>query len=236
VPKRGKLLAAAICIMLVACTEEPTETAPKADAQPEETDNPPTVLIIGDSISIGYTKPLTALLEGKATVVHNPGNAQHSAFGLANLDAWLGETEWDVIHFNHGLHDLKYVDANGKNVRAREEGQIQIPLDEYEKNMEAIVVRLKKTGAKLIFATTTPFPDKPGGPLREAFQAARYNEVALEIMKNHGVIVNDLYTFALPLLPKLQQPNNVHFTKDGSKALADEVARCVLEALDLPND
>ena len=126
--------------------------------------------------------------------------------------------------------------ANGKNVRAREEGHTQIPLDEYEKNMEAIVVRMKKTDAKLIFATTTPFPDKPGGPLREAFQVAKYNEFALKIMKKHGVAVNDLYAFALPLLPTLQQPNNVHFTPEGSKALAGEVARFILDALDLRQD
>ncbi len=225
--KARKHLAAALCIMIVAgaCTEQ------SGDAE-----TMPAVLIIGDSISIGYTKPLTALLQGKATVVHNPRNAQHSAFGLANLDAWLGETSWDVIHFNHGLHDLKYVDADGQNVRAREEGRIQIPLGEYEKNMEAIVLRLRKTGAALIFATTTPFPDKPDGPLREAFQAVKYNEVAVKIMKKHGVAVNDLYTFALPRLQELQQPKNVHFTKDGSKALAEEVARCILEALDLPLD
>lgn len=196
----------------------------------------PTVLIIGDSISIGYTKPLTALLKGKATVVHNPGNAQHSRFGLEHLDAWLGETEWDVIHFNHGLHDLKYVNDSGKNVRVREEGHIQIPLDEYGKNMEAIVLRLKKTDAQLIFATTTPFPDRPGGPLREEFQVVKYNDVALEIMKKHGVAVNDLYSFAFPRLEELQQPRNVHFTPDGSKALAGEVARCILEALDIPQD
>lgn len=225
----GMKLAAAIAIVLIACacTEQPVEEKEKAM---------PDVLIIGDSISIGYTKPLIEVLEGKATVVHNPGNAQHSGFGLANLDAWLGDTDWDVIHFNHGLHDLKYVDENGKNVHEREKGHIQIPLDEYEKNMEAIVARLEKTGARLIFTTTTPFPDKPGGPLRDAFQAVKYNEVALKIMKEHGVIVNDLYSFALPRLPELQQPKNVHFTAEGSKALAGEVARYILEALDLPQD
>lgn len=38
--------------------------------------NLPNVLIIGDSISIGYTGTVSAKLAGKANVVHNPGNAE----------------------------------------------------------------------------------------------------------------------------------------------------------------
>lgn len=192
----------------------------------------PQVLIIGDSISIGYTKPLIQLLKGKAIIEHNPGNAQHSGFGLKNLEKWLGDTQWDVIHFNHGLHDLKYVDDAGKNTTSKDIGHVQIDLEDYEKNMEAIVLRLKQTGAMLIFATTTPYPDKPAGPLREAFQAAMYNKVALRMMKKHGVPVNDLYHFSLPRLKELQQPNNVHFTKEGSLALAQEVKKHINKAIE----
>jgi len=196
-----------------------------------ETSDLPDVLIIGDSISIGYTKPLKALLQGKATVIHSPGNAQHSAYGLANLDAWLGDTPWVVIHFNHGLHDLKYVDAQGKNVASKNEGHIQIPLDQYKNNMEAIVARLKQTGAKLIFATTTPYPEKPSGPLREVGDAEKYNAVALDIMKKNDIAVNDLCSFIGPRLGTLQRPKNVHFTEEGSSVLAQEVANKVLEAI-----
>jgi len=190
----------------------------------------PNVLIIGDSISIGYTKPLKTILAGKANVLHNAGNAAHSENGLAKLESWLGKTKWDVIHFNHGLHDLKFVDKNRKNSNTKENAHKQIPLDEYKKNMEAIVARLKKTDAKLIFATTTPYPTGVK-PLRIPEDAAKYNEVALAIMKKEGVAVNDLYTFALPQLKKIQIPKNVHFTKEGSKVLAEEVAKHVLKAM-----
>lgn len=194
----------------------------------------PKVLIIGDSISIGYTMPLTEMLRGKAEVVHNPGNAVHSAYGLEKLDTWLGDAKWDVIHFNHGLHDLKYVDDAGKNVSDKALGHQQIPVEQYGKNMEAIVSRLKETGAKLIFATTTPFPENTNGPFRLAADAARYNTAALEIMNKHGVTVNDLYAFALPRLTALQRPLNVHFTDIGSEALARETAKPILKALGLP--
>jgi lysophospholipase L1-like esterase len=193
-----------------------------------EKPSPPHVLIIGDSISIGYFKPTQGLLEGKAIVVHNPGNAAHTANGLKRLTEWLGDTPWDVIHFNHGLHDLKYIDEQGRNV-AVEKGRQQIPIDEYEINLEALVVRLKETGAKLIFATTTPVPDGTG--FRVKSDAKRYNCVAEKVMKRHGIAINDLYSFALPRLKEIQRPNNVHFTKPGSEQLAQEVVKGILEAL-----
>ena len=169
--------------------------------------------------------------DGEANVVHNPGNAQHSGYGLENLEDWLGDTDWDVIHFNHGLHDLKYVDENGKNVKSEAEGHIQISLDRYRHNMEAIVVRLKETGAHLIFATTTPYPDSVAGPLRKPGYAAMYNEVAVDVMLKHNIAVNDLYAFALPRLASIQRPNNVHFTEKGSEVLGKEVVRHIRQAL-----
>lgn len=202
-----------------------------ADAQPATPAPLPNVLIIGDSISIGYMKPLEELLKGKANLVHNPGNAAHSGNGLAKIDEWLGGTKWDVIHFNHGLHDLKYVGEDGKNISTKEGGHIQVPVEKYKENMEAIVARLKKTGAKLIFATTTPYPEKVEGPLREKGDAERYNAAALEIMKRNDVAIDDLYTFALPRLTELQMPNNVHFTEKGSEVLAGEVAKHIEKAL-----
>ena len=51
----------------------------------------PNVLIIGDSISIGYTPFVKEALEGKANVVHNEGNAQHTGTGLIKLEEWLGD-------------------------------------------------------------------------------------------------------------------------------------------------
>ena len=191
----------------------------------------PRVLIIGDSISIGYTPPLTAILEGKAIVVHNEGNAGPSSRGVENLEAWLGDGNWDVIHINHGLHDLKYVDDDAKNVKSKQEGDRQVPPRQYKKNMKAIVERLEKTGARLIFSTTTPVPENVEGPLREPPDVKQYNTIACGIMKKNKIPVNDLYTFVLPRLKELQRPRNVHFTDEGSAALAEQVAKHILTAL-----
>src|SRR5262249_9056899 len=106
----------------------------------------PRVLLIGDSISIGYTPPARKLLAGTANVPRIPTNGGPTINGLKNLDKWLGDGKWDVIHFNWGLHDL----------RTDEKGKHQVPLDEYEKNLRTLVKRLKATKAKLIWASTTP--------------------------------------------------------------------------------
>ena len=203
-------------------------------AQGEDKPGLPNVLIIGDSISIGYTEPLKEMLKDKANVSHNPGNAGDSNNGLAKLESWLGTTKWDVIHFNHGLHDLKYVDNNGKISNTKQDAHINVPLDKYRENMAAIVVRLKKTGARLIFATTTPYPAGVR-PLRVPEDAEKYNAAALEIMQKHGISVNDLHAFILPRLQQLQTPKNVRFTPAGYKALAQEVGQHVLKACGQPS-
>jgi lysophospholipase L1-like esterase len=189
----------------------------------------PQVLSIGDSISIGYFKPLQKLLNNIAVVHHNEGNAQHTANGLKRLNEWLGETRWDVIHFNHGLHDLKYIDARGRNTSV-ETGKQQIPIDQYEQNLDEIVKRLKKTGAKLIFATTTPVPD--GTKIRAKGDAVIYNRAAERIMNKYEVPINDLYSFALPRLKEIQRDSNVHFYPQGSEFLAEQCAKSILKALE----
>jgi hypothetical protein len=76
---------------------------PAAAASPTDL---PRVLLIGDSISGGYQKEVKRLLEGKAVVVKNPGNAEYTGTGLKKLHEWLGDEKWDVIHFNWGLWDM----------------------------------------------------------------------------------------------------------------------------------
>jgi len=191
----------------------------------------PRVLLIGDSISMGYTLPVRELLKGKANV-HRPNtNCGPTTKGVAEIDKWLGEGKWDVIHFNWGLHDLKYMGPEGGNLADPKDpkNHQQVPVDDYVKNLNALVARMKKTGAKLIWCTTTPVPTGSKG--RVEGDAAKYNAAALKVMQQHGVAVDDLYGFAKPRLKEIQRPANVHFSPDGSKALAEEVAKSVLKAL-----
>ncbi len=195
--------------------------------------NLPNVLIIGDSISIGYTGAVSAKLAGKANVIHNPGNAEGTKLGLQKLKEWLGDTKWDVIHFNWGLHDMKSVKAEtGENSNDPNDPR-QADLETYTANLEILVKQLKATGAKLIFATTTPFPAGVK-PFRLPEDAARYNAAALGVIRANNIQVNDLYQLVLPKLNALQMLRNVHFNQEGSKVLGEQVAHVIQTALGEP--
>lgn len=199
-----------------------------AYAIPEAVTGRPRVLLLGDSISIGFTLPVRELLGDAATVQRPAANCGQTAFALRHLADWLGAEKWDVIHFNFGLHDLKYLDHTGNYVPP-DQGRQVTPLDVYRRNLTAIVTRLLATGATPIFATTTPVP--PGAAGRPAGSERPYNQCALEIMRAHGVAINDLWSLALQRQNDIQRPNDVHFTTEGYRELAAEVARSVRAAL-----
>jgi len=192
----------------------------------------PRVLLIGDSISMGYTLKVRKMLAGKANVHRIPTNGGPTTRGLEKIDEWLGKGKWDVIHFNWGLHDLKYMTSdNKKPARPTDpDSHQQVPPAEYEKNLRKLIERMKKTGAKLIWTTTTPVP--AGSSWRLKGDAKKYNAIALKVVQAAGdVAVDDLYALAMPQLKKIQRPRNVHFTDAGSEVLAKQVTRHILKAL-----
>jgi acyl-CoA thioesterase-1 len=199
----------------------------------------PNVLILGDSISIGYTLPLRKMLGGKANIFRpmtadgrNPVNCSGTTLGVNHIDGWLDGRKWDVIHFNWGLHDLKHVAEPGSTRNSnRAEDPVQATEDQYGRNLEVLVGKLKATGARLVFATTTPVAAGTTNPLREAEAPSRYNAIAMRIMEANGVRVNDLFALCQPRLQELQLPKNVHFTAAGSEFLAGLVAPVIAEEL-----
>ncbi|MFT4550161.1 MAG: arylsulfatase A-like enzyme [Verrucomicrobiales bacterium] len=201
--------------------KKPTPLAPIKDRP-----GLPRVLLIGDSISIGYTLPVRALLEDKANVHRPSTNCASTRQGLKGLDQWLGDKKWDVIHFNWGLHDLKFVapgtaklaDKNDpKNAR-------QVSPEEYEKNLTELVNRLKKTGAKLVWRNTTPVPEGTKG--RIVGDSAKYNAIAQKIMEANRIPTDDLFALTKQH-PTIQLKANVHYSATGSKKLAEQVAKTI---------
>ena len=203
-----------------------------AFAKPQDDPNLPNVLLIGDSISIGYTKHVREQLAGKADVFRIRGNGKHSSFGLQNLDKWLGTRKWDVIHFNWGLWDLCYRNPKSKTQGNRDKvnGKLTTSLDQYRTNLEKIVQRLKKTNADLIWCTTTPVPEHEAG--RKVGDDVRYNAIAEKIMKANDIAINNLHAHALLKLPGIQaKKGDVHFTARGYSYLGEKVAREIASAL-----
>ncbi|MDX9869038.1 MAG: SGNH/GDSL hydrolase family protein [Kiritimatiellia bacterium] len=173
----------------------------------------PRVLLIGDSVSRGYTLAARKALSGKANVHRAPENCGPSANGLKKLDVWLAGEKWDVLHFNFGIHD-----------RAT-------PPDVYRQRLETLVTRMKATGAKVIWASTTPVPpDTKDGPKASGAIVER-NRIAAEVMARHGVAINDLFAFITLHLSRVQNPKDVHFKGEGYDLLGKQVAEAIAAAL-----
>jgi len=192
----------------------------------------PRVLIIGDSISIGYTPYVKKMLADIADVTRPNANCGSTRIGLRDIDKWLGDTAWTVIHFNFGVHDLGYrfsddriQDKNGVYATPNNGGHQNVSVEEYESNLRKIVARLKKTGAKLIFATTTPISADFHAYVKDT--EVPYNKAALKVMKDEKIEVNDLWDYIKPQIDTTQIPGNPHFTSKGSKILAQKVTESI---------
>lgn len=206
----------------------------------------PNVILYGDSISIGYTEYVRSSLEGKANVQRIHLNGGSSGMFINNMEklrktmfqpvlkaGW--DFDWDVIHFNVGLHDLKYI-LDGKLNKV--DGIQVSSLKDYEKNLHEIIKFLKKQhpNAKLIFATTTPVPEGADG--RFANDDKRYNKVALKVLNEYkNIVINNLGEFSIPIIKKYgRSQGNVHYMDEGSRIQGIEVARHIGNVLGIkPN-
>ena len=194
------------------------KVAGKSNAWDFVKDDPalPRVLLIGDSVSRGYTAAVRKALAGKANVHRAPANCGPTASGIKNIDAWLtdhpGGGKWDVIHFNFGIHD------RGTSVA------------DYTARLEQLVQRMKQTNAKVIWASTTPIPDNPEQKQTAASIVER-NAAAAEVMQKHGVAIDDLFGFITPRLAEMQLPKDVHFKDEGYELLGQQAADSITDAL-----
>jgi len=229
------ILAASLGVLSAADKDAaPKKKAPKknpAMMPVEDVPGLPRVLLIGDSISIGYTVPVRKKMEGVANVHRPLTNCGPTTRGLEGIDEWLGDGKWDVIHFNWGLHDLKYMGADGSNLADPKDSAShqQVPPAEYEKNLRELVAKLKATDAKLIWRNTTPVPEGAGG--RVVGDSKKYNEIAAKVMEENDIHIHDMYSFVMPRIDEIMRPANVHFTPEGSDALADTVVAEIKAAL-----
>ena len=184
------------------------------------------ILIIGDSISLGYMPFVQKNLETIAEVSHNPGNGKHTGNGIANVEAWIGETDWNIISFNWGLWDLCYrhPDSKVQGNRDKINGNITFSIDEYEHNLDSLVKLIRKrTEAELIFVTTTYVPENEAGRYTE--DAVKYNSVAKKIMKANNVRVNDIYEKSRSIHHRYGKgDDDVHYTKQGYERLGMEIS------------
>jgi isoamyl acetate esterase len=187
-----------------------------------------TALLIGDSICMGYRPLVKQRLENKVEIIGIEDNGGDSSNLLKNLDEWIINRNADLIHFNCGLHDLK-VDPKTKNY--------QQPLDVYKENLTKIIQRLQnEANAKLVWATLTPVIDERHNAVKEfhrhELDVEAYNEVASAIMKEAGIIIDDLFGIIMgDDIEICLMPDGVHMTEHGNELLTEAISKCVLKEL-----
>ncbi len=199
----------------------------------------PKILVIGDTV---YTQPAAqaqSMLKGRVEVVWatiQPGEVRNSHYLLKDLDRLLGNESWDLIHFNVGLGDLVYRVPGMKSFRvmSKEAGGVRATSPEdYEKNLVGIVKKLKKTKAKLVWASTTPIRHSA----TKVFQVGseiEYNKIAEKVMTSHKIAINDMYSHVKNLIdmnrPASHGADPFHFDR---KPLHPPIVKTILKELHL---
>lgn len=191
------------------------------------------ILIIGDSISIGYTPYVWKYFQGKALVSHNPGNGQHTGTGLEKIEEWIGDEDWDLIQINWGLWDLAYrhPDAKAYGNRDKINGEVTFTVEEYASNLDQLVTKIKDlTNAKIVFVTTSYVPEEEAG--RFASDPIKYNEAAIKVMEKHAIPVNDIYAASKEIHKEYGLGiSDVHYDEKGSNELGKLIVAFIEEEL-----
>jgi lysophospholipase L1-like esterase len=189
----------------------------------------PKIVLIGDSIRLGYAPLVARRLSGQATVVSPAANGGDSANVMSHLDEWVLREKPDVVHLNCGLHDLKC---------DRKSGNYQVGHADYAVNLRRVVERIRKeSSAAVVFATTTPIDDERHRRRRASFErreedVRRYNDVALETLRPAGIVIHDLHALVEQAGPDTWLgADGTHFTDAANERLSEAVAECVLRQL-----
>ena len=180
------------------------------------------VYVLGDSISMHYGPYLETYLHGVMRYTRKQGNEKaplnleqgkganggdsSQVLAFLRAKAQSGGFDADLLLLNCGLHDIRTDASTGKK---------QVPIEQYEKNLKAIIRVVKGMKLDLVWIRTTPCDEKvhnrPGmTTLRFAADGEAYNKAADEIMAAAKIPIIDLCTFTHNLGPDLYC-DHVHF-------------------------
>ena len=181
------------------------------------------LVLIGDSIRMGYQETVRRVLEPGIRVRSPEPNGGNSRNVLNHLDAWVLDRPPDLAHVNCGLHDL---------AKDFESGLARVPLEQYAANVARVFERLQAAGIRPVWATTTPVDEvlHHRNKSFDRFEADvdAYNEAALKAAGAAGVAVNDLFAVIDSAgRQALLRDDGVHFTDEGSRLLGEAVAAFV---------
>jgi len=166
-----------------------------------------TVMLLGDSIRMCYQDEVIKNLGEGYQVFKPEENCRFARYTLNSLRYWFNQCpNPNVIHWNNGLWDTA--------VLYPEDGCFT-PVEEYIRDIKRILRELKKTGAKIIFATTTPVnPLKAQNPQSKHYNEdiINYNQYIVEMMRKENIIINDLHHLVYPKINEYICEDYIHLT------------------------
>jgi len=190
------------------------------------------VLLLGDSIRMGYDKYVAEQLAGEAEVLFPSENCRFAEYILRSLGDWrekLGIDTLDAVHWNVGLWDTLRLTGD--------DGTLTRP-EVYADYICRIQKRLMyySPDAKYIFATSTPVWEEkfdPAKAVRYNRDIEQFNRIARDVLADFPVEINDLYALMCDQ-PKSLYSDMTHFyTPEGTKRLGDCVTQVLRTALDM---
>lgn len=192
------------------------------------------ILLIGDSIRMGYDKYVKHALKDSCEVYYPNDNCRFAQYVLRHLHDWKNQlnldNDVDVVHWNVGAWDTLQLYGDG----------CLTPPEFYAYFIEKICKRIKVLfpKAKVIFATSAPIVESRFG--KDAYRlnsdVRKYNEIAVEICKKHGFSINDLYK-VLDGVPEDYYIDCAHpYTKEGTSLTTNAVIKAIGIALDTEFD
>ncbi|NCU26182.1 SGNH/GDSL hydrolase family protein [Candidatus Nomurabacteria bacterium] len=172
------------------------------------------VLLLGDSIRLSYQSRVKEHLAGSAEVFGPADNCRFAKYTLWHADTWARENgKPDLIHWNNGIWDI---------FRINEDVGIFTEIDEYIKDLKRVLFELRKTDARIIWASTTPVNNKSKDCRNEDID--RYNAAAKSLMVSEEIEVNDLNSLIKGNIDLYIAQDNLHLTQEGQAAAAKAVS------------
>ncbi|RAU93434.1 GDSL-type esterase/lipase family protein [Paenibacillus sp. YN15] len=191
------------------------------------------VLLLGDSIRMGYDEYVKDMLKGKCEVYYDDAdNGRFAAYTLWQANQLFRKHgKFDVVHWNNGYWDM--------NIEAPMTEAIH-PIDEYVHFLKRIIAEIRRNGADIIFATTTPVltsgssMDNTGTGVNIKYNndwVIQYNDAAKRVAAEEKITINDLYTLMLQDKNCYKCEDRLHLTEEGYRLCAEQAVRLILEKL-----
>ena len=179
------------------------------------------IVLIGDSIRMGYDKYVKDALKDEAEVFYPNENCRFAQYVLRTVSDWRKDGNWgddaDLVHWNAGLWDTLRLYGD----------EPLTPPEMYAEMIRRIDKRLRLLfpKAKLVFATSTRVLEERYGKDFKRYNKdiEEYNRIALDVLKDTDTVINDLYSFTKSLPVECYSDVTHLYTPDGTNAMVNKV-------------